>query len=186
MKKSVLIIALAIATFAISSCKKESVDPAPAADEKFELSYTNPGECTPTEVTLFAGQTINAGTVSVTNDGDFINVTYSTANGWVLTQTHLFVGECALIPVNNPGNPMPGQFPYKTTHSGGITSYTYQVPVATIGIGNCGCIAAHAVVAKMNASGQITETQTGWGNGPRINLSGGNWGMSFNYCTCTP
>lgn len=185
MKKSVLIIAFAVATFAISSCKKETVNQAPAT-ENAELSYINPVGCTPTEVTLFAGQTINSGTVSVTNDADFIYVTYTSTNGWKITQTHLYVGECALIPVNNPGNPMPGQFPYKTTHTGGVTSFTYQVPIGTIGLGYCGCIAAHAVVVKLNAAGQVIEQQTGWGNGTRINLNGGNWGMKFDYCTCTP
>ena len=35
--------------------------------------------CPPTEVTLIAGQTINSGTVSVTNDAEYIYVTYTTA-----------------------------------------------------------------------------------------------------------
>jgi hypothetical protein len=144
-----------------------------------------PGGCTPTVVTLIAGQTINSGSVSVTNDADYIYVTYTTANGFLLTQTHLYVGDCALVPVNGQGNPVPGHFPYSSTHNN-ITTYTYQVPISTIGLGNCGCIAAHAVVVRLGASGQVIETQTGWGNGTRINPNGGNWGMKFDYCTCTP
>ena len=138
--------------------------------------------CTPTVVTLFAGQTINAGNVTVTNDANFIYVTYNTANGYVLTQTHLFVGDCALIPVNKPGNPIPGQFPYAAPHSN-LTTYTYQIPITAIPAGTCGCIAAHAVVGKLNASGQVVEQQTGWGNGIVINPDG-QWGMKFNYCSC--
>jgi hypothetical protein len=136
-------------------------------------------------VTLLAGQTMDAGTITVTNDNDFIYVTYTTTNGWVLSQTHLYVGDCALIPVNNPGNPLPGQFPYTATHNN-LTSYTYQIPISSIALESCGCIAAHAVVKKYNASNQLIDTQTGWGNGVRINLSGGNWGMKFDYCSCTP
>ena len=134
---------------------------------------------------LVAGQTINAGTVTVTNDDAFIYVTYTTANGWMLTQTHLYVGACALIPVNGPGNPMPGQFPYSGTHNN-ITTYTYQVPISQIPAGGCGCIAAHAVVVKLNSSGQVINQQTGWGQGIRINPNGGNWGMKFEYCSCIP
>ena len=79
--------------------------------------------------------------------------------------------------------PMPGQFPYQASHNY-ATSYTYQVPISAIPVGGCGCIAAHAVVKRLNASGQVVESQTGWGNGVRINLSGGNWGMKFEYCSC--
>lgn len=146
---------------------------------------TSGGECIPTEVMLVAGQTMDAGTVTVSNDENFIYVTYTTTNGWVLTQTHLYVGDCALIPVNNPGNPIPGQFPYAGAHNN-VTTYTYQVPISAIPLEGCGCIAAHAVVKKYNSSNQVIDTQTGWGNGVRINLTGGNWGMKFDYCSCTP
>jgi hypothetical protein len=144
----------------------------------------NPPNCPIIETTLIAGQTLDAGTVRVYNDSSYIYVTYNTQNGWVLSQTHLYVGDCAFIPVNNPGNPLPGQFPYATSHSN-ITSYTYQVPLSQIVPGNCGCIAAHAVVKKLNTSNQVIDSQTGWGNGVRINLTGGNWGMKFNYCSCS-
>lgn len=134
--------------------------------------------CTPKVVTLFAGQTIDAGNVTVTNDANFIYVTFNTANGYVLTQTHLFVGDCALIPVNKPGNPIPGQFPYASAHSN-LTSYTYQIPIMAIPVGGCGCIAAHAVVSLATGGG----TQTAWGNGTVINPDG-QWGMKFDYCSC--
>ena len=94
----------------IFSCKKDTITEQP----KHDIGRVDPGGsgCAPTTVTLKAGQTIDAGTVTVINDADFIYVTYTTANGYLLTQTHLYVGDCAAIPVNGPGNPMPGQFPY--------------------------------------------------------------------------
>jgi hypothetical protein len=97
----------------------------------------------------------------------------------------LYVGDCALIPVNNPGNPIPGQFPYSGTHSR-ITSYTYTIPISQIPAGNCGCIAAHSVVVQVNGSNQVIAQQTAWGNGTPINMTGGNWGMKFDFCSCTP
>jgi hypothetical protein len=205
--KKILLPALLFAVLFTVSCKK--VDQAPAAMQEQAVTPAQngpryviladgdgnkeivmgregePTECVPTETALIAGQTINAGTVSVTNDGSYIYVTYTTTGGWVLSQTHLYVGDCALIPVNNPGNPIPGQFPFVSTHNN-VTTYTYQVPLSRIPEGTCGCIAAHAVVKQYNASNQQIGQETAWGNGVRINLSGGNWGMKFDYCSCTP
>ena len=195
MRKNLLIAGMLIAITAIFSCQKNNVDPIanPNSSTAGNGSGGNAiitgristgGGCTPTEVTLVAGQTINSGTVSVTNDADYIYVTYTTAAGWYLTQTHLYVGDCALVPVNGQGNPIPGHFPYASAHNN-ATSYTYQVPISAIPAGGCGCIAAHAVVVQLNAAGQVIQTQTGWGNGTRINPNGGNWGMKFDYCSCT-
>lgn len=188
MKKTLLTSAILFMAIGFISCQKESLQsnssPNVQKDDNQILGRNGDGSpCPTTTVTLLAGQTINAGTVSVTNDSNFIYVTYTTANGYLMTQTHLYVGDCALIPINNPGNPIPGQFPYSATHNN-ITTYTYQIPLSAIPAGGCGCIAAHCVVVKLNASGNVIETQTGWGNGTRINLSGGNWGMKFEYCSC--
>ena len=198
MKKLVRFSCFVAVVTIIFSCQKNGLDPdinsiqsgryvtdvTPAQKNGFvERTYGEP--CEPTTVMLVAGQTIDAGTVTVTNDANYIYVTYTTTNGWVLSQTHLYVGDCALIPINNPGNPIPGQFPYAGTHNN-LTTYTYQIPISKIPLEACGCIAAHAVVKKYNASNQLIDTQTGWGNGVRINLTGGNWGMKFDYCSCTP
>jgi len=53
-------------------------------------------------------------------------------------------------------------------------------------LGGCASIAAHAVVKQLNGSGQVIQTETGWDQGTRINFSGGNWGMKFDYCSCYP
>jgi hypothetical protein len=140
--------------------------------------------CAASVVPLIAGQHINAGTVTVTNDDEFIYVTYNAENGYVMTQTHLYVGNCEAIPVTNTGNPSPGQFPYKTNHDY-AASFTYQIPISAMGGENCGCISAHAALVKFGPSGEnIIDTQTGWGGGSLINSDGGNWGMKFEYCTC--
>lgn len=194
MKKSLLSVAavLLLASFLIS-CEKTNTDPAlatvsnsqPTNGSGVEITpgRTITGGCDPTEVTLIAGQNINAGTINVSNDANYIYVTYNSSNGYVLTQAHLYVGACALIPVNGQGNPIPGHFPYSATIPN-LTTYTFQVPFSVIGTGNCGCVAAHCVLVKYDTNGNIIDTQTGWGNGSRINPHGGNWGMSFNYCTC--
>lgn len=215
MKKSLFFVCIFASALTFFSCKKADIVPAKATgqsetapvatqsavsarqssgyvvlaegdgNKEIVLGREDPTECIATEVTLIAGQTMDAGTVTVSNDATNIYVTYTTTNGWVLTQTHLYVGDCALIPVNNPGNPIPGQFPFTSAHNN-VTTYTYTVPISRIPAGGCGCIAAHAVVKQYNSSNQLIQTQTGWGNGVRINLTGGNWGMKFDYCSCIP
>lgn len=185
MRKLFLPMLLIAVSLGIFSCQKAQQEPQSTSTETpgtLSGRIDDPN-CPPTVVTLVAGQTINAGQVIVSSDADFIYVTYETANDYVLTQTHLYVGPCDQIPVNNPGNPLPGQFPYKGTHNN-ITSYTYQVPKSAFNGATCGCIAAHSVVKKLDASGNVVDQQTGWGNGVRINLTGGNWGMKFDYCVC--
>ena len=71
---------------------------------------------TPQPVTLFAGQTIDAGTVTVSNDDTSLYVTYSAVDPWWLSETHLHVADSeAGIPQNRKGNPVPGNFQYSRT-----------------------------------------------------------------------
>ena len=51
---------------------------------------------------LIAGQNIDAGDVSITNDDTNLYVQISTQDGWLLTETHIFAGT-GDIPVNRKG-----------------------------------------------------------------------------------
>lgn len=142
---------------------------------------TEPGTtCTATTVTLFAGKTIDAGTVTIINDADSIYVTYSTANGFYLTAAHLYVGATEVIPVNKAGNPIPGHFPYNVVLNK-QTEYTVAVPISALPMGVCGSVAAHCVVERV--SGGSTQRESAWGNGTVINPTG-QWGMRVDYCSC--
>jgi hypothetical protein len=187
MKKHYLLVAFAICSISLFSCKKESTDHVPYITEVGNDGgggrETNPN-CLPTTVSLIAGQNMTAGSVTVVNDDTYIYVTYNTAEGWVLTQTHLYVGQVAQLPMANNGNPKPGQFPYKTTHNN-VTNFTYTIPLSALGTGGCGTIAAHAAVKQFDASGNtLLQTQTGWGAGTPITSGAGNWGTRFDYCVC--
>lgn len=185
MKKLFFFPSLFVVSIVLFSCKKETLlnaDPATNNSSLYGRTGDGGGGTTtvvPNIVTAvaFAGQTINAGSITVTNDSTNIYVTYNTANGYTLTQTHLFVGPVGMIPTNHPGNPMPGQFPYQTAHAN-ITSFTYSVPVGLIGNYTTGAIAAHGIVEKLDANGHVIDQQSIWGNGPRINgAANGNWAM---------
>ncbi len=89
------------------------------------MAYT---EEDPLEITLLAGQYIDAGDVLVWNDADNIYVKYETNGVWELTETHLYVGK------TNPEEltSAPGQFPYSEEHNPAETEWTYTIPLADI------------------------------------------------------
>ena len=158
-------------------------------------------------VTLYAGQTINAGSVcaSVNNTVDTsaqcpgdtattgaLLVTYATTGGWELVEAHLAAGDAlADLPVNKSGNPMPGQFPYHSGDITGDTSYTFTVPLCIFvssgvpldgALNTCNPVtaylAAHAALRKPDGSGGY-QTETGWGDGQRF-VTRGSWAEYFN------
>ncbi len=67
------------------------------------------------QTALYAGQHLDAGTVTVQVEGDHLAVTYDLTGIWYLDEAHLWIGtDLADMPHNRSGNPVFGHFPYKT------------------------------------------------------------------------
>ena len=178
MIKKLLFTGLVIALFSCS--KEETIEVNPEhnnSNSTTQLHTSKSNDCSET-FTLYAGQNIDVGNVTITNTEDSIFVTYSTHSNWVLTETHLYVGSLAGLPTNNPGNPQIGQFPYNTSHQN-ITSYTIAIPIDP----NLQCyiVAAHASVALIGNGGVIIQQETAWSEGGQIN-NGGSWATYSEYC----
>src|SRR5215216_169551 len=118
-------------------------------------------------VDLIAGQHTDVGDIKVWDDGTYLYVEYETVDPWCLKETHLAIGSSLEdIPQAN-GNPIPGQFPYKTDHNC-ASSFTYRIPLTW---DTCQLyIAAHAA---------INTGETAWGSGP--DFTGRNWATYFIY-----
>lgn len=158
------------------------------------------GECLPSVVggqaqfALLAGQSINAGTVTVTVDGAALKVRYQTSAGWELSETDMWVGtSLSDLPETKQGNPSPGQFPYKASSLSGATAYEFSVPLQSPAI-NFDCptsnavyyLAAHASLKKRNVDGSYQQ-ETGWSDGSRITTRG-NWATFSTFtltCLCS-
>ena len=129
---------------------------------------------------LIAGQNYIAGTVYIDLlADDTVSVTYDTTNGdWVIVETHLYIGTYDDMPLNNPGNPILGQFPYAENHPPGTTSFTYVGPDINSVLDGDGCfvVAAHAVVVN-TVTGQ---EETAWLFG--LDYPGQNWAMYAEMC----
>jgi len=112
------------------------------------VAYLTKGiETNPDVFTLYAGQHIDVGTVSVWDDCENLYVKYETTGDWVMTETHLHVAnKWQLIPHTKKGNPIPGQFDYNGEHAY-ETVVLYEIPLdlePEIKL----CIAAHAKVVR--------------------------------------
>lgn len=128
-----------------------------------------------TTETLFAGQTIDVGTVIVANNGTDLCVTYSATGDWRIKETHLHIAlTVGDIPQTKTGNPRPGKFAYSHVLNPAAATDEYCFPLSDLGYeaGADLIIAAHAVVQRL-VGGQVAQTETAWGYGP--NFPGANW-----------
>jgi hypothetical protein len=166
--KSTLKIGLILVSllFLLVSCGTKNLTAPKGTDPVYETTIKSTAS-TPTVFPLIAGQTINAGTISIWNDAINIYVKYDLASGWTMDESHLNVSATlAGVPVNGPGNPVMGSFTYVTTHNPAVTTYTYTVPMATFSfsVGQTIIIVAHASVSGPDGNGG-TQQQTGFGAG---------------------
>jgi Secretion system C-terminal sorting domain len=102
--------------------------------------------------TLWAGQNINVGTVSVINQpaGNDIFIQIETFDGWVMMENHVAYGnDFEDIPQNGGGNPMIGHFQIVEEREQGVTLVTYRIEIPDGWCGFDGYLATHASVQYM-------------------------------------
>lgn len=128
----------------------------------------------------FAGQNILVGSLDVTNDDQNLYITFNFTGDWYTQQTHLYVGPASGLPTNNANTPVPGQFPYATTHNPITQSYTYTIPLSSLD--DCYVIAAHSEMVQLDGSGNVIATETGWSDGTEFPDTP-RWGWYSEYCT---
>jgi hypothetical protein len=153
-----------------------------AAGTPIRLDLDDPcGEAT--VVTLFAGQHIDVGTVTVVNDGDSLRVTIDTrGTGWVLTESHFGVAlNLDDLPQTGSGNPQVGKFEYQDEYDPPVSLATYEISLTEYGYlpGEELFIAVHAVVQLLDEEGQVVQEETAWGDG--LDFPGHSWATYFNY-----
>ncbi|MHC4115705.1 MAG: hypothetical protein ACYSSL_10380 [Planctomycetota bacterium] len=133
---------------------------------------------------LKAAQTIEVGTVEVSNTSSELTVTYNiTALNWGIAETHLSVAtDPNDIPQTKKQNPIPGKFDPNTCsdHDPAVTTYTYTIPYS-FSPGQTLFIAAHAVLVKETVidGTTIIEEETAWADG--IDFQGKNWATYIEY-----
>jgi len=158
------------------------------------IETTNIENRTDGTYTLFAGQDIDAGTVTIEIIGEDLVLTYQTNNCWSLGTTHLYAGTLEDVPVNGAGNPRHGQFPYiQEAEDDQLTDMVvYTIPLSEIeltegdddsGSDACVYVAAHAELYKScsDETAEGDDEETGYGEWD-IEFEGNRWGGLIEYC----
>lgn len=141
------------------------------------------GPVCPVEVrTNLAGQNIDTGTVSITNDEHDLIVVIEGTGGWKISEWHIYAGTGG-VPLNGGGNPVIGRFPYGGSLRSAQEQVIVTIPLDEIG-GSCGAeleIAVHSVMKKKQ--GLWTYSETAWARWDE-QFPGARWGGSFGYTVC--
>ncbi|MFC1866088.1 rhodanese-like domain-containing protein [Chloroflexota bacterium] len=131
-------------------------------------------ETNPQVQTLYAGQDIDIGTVSVWDDADNLYVKYSTTGGWELLETHLAVATSpGDIPQTKKGNPIPGQFSEGESFDIPVTDVTYTIPLPDA------WYTSRYTTLYIAAHAAVSESESAWAAG--IQFDGKNWATYFIY-----
>ena len=109
--------------------------------------------------TMTAGQTIPAGTVSVvaSEATGTVLIDYTTADDWVVTEYHIYVGAYGDLPRNGAGHPRIGHFPISDEYVDPATGDVIDTGV-NYAPGDCNFVAVHVVVVN-TVTGQ---EETAW------------------------
>ena len=127
------------------------------------------------EYTLFAGKTNDAGTVIITNDDEFLYVTYNTNGTADLGEAHVYVWtDPNDIPTKRPS---PGHAPYKAEDIN-ADSYTFNIPLSDFVISDlCGYtfyVSTHAALVADGTDGDDEDDGTDESNEGETAYAGGS------------
>lgn len=132
------------------------------------VPFSDPTPDDPITYEMIAGQHYLVGYVYITNDGTYLTVKVVTIDPWVMSETHLYVGD---VP---PDTGAPGQFPFQASFNPPVTEYTYPpIPLSDYEIAYKGGLyfAIHADVHKPG------QEETAWGG----DWNGGNPSWDFGW-----
>lgn len=172
----------------LPSCTK---DPATITEEN--LMTTHSVTLCKTETTcLWAGQTINAGSVVISNDATNLYITVNATEGFQNTTENvkIWVGNnLDLLPRAGNNAPIPGQFPFKGTASG--TTFTMTIPFSGIDSYSGSAITCDNSFLYVYVHSDVIAgggAQTAWG-GCTAGTDSPRWYFSTTYttaCCSTP
>ena len=135
---------------------------------------------------LYAGQDIDAGFVTINDDGTDLTITIQTENGWSLSETHISVQTTeADIPQNKKGNPKVGHFEYSESHDPNVEFYELVISLDDLTVNGDGTltIAVHAVVQQI-VNDEVVAEETAWKDGVNRFVDKGNWATYNIYPIC--
>ncbi|MGI9609387.1 MAG: choice-of-anchor O protein [Acidimicrobiia bacterium] len=151
------------------------------------------------EAQLLAGQTIDAGIVSIWNSPKKVMVHIETADGWRIAATHIYVGYNTgddLLPVKK-GNPELGKFPYKQEYENPVAThhltldlkedlgFSWGSQYSALGTPT---VAVHADLVMLDELGQVIAEEGAWAYKDEVSVEfeGSQWGWTNGYRLAHP
>jgi len=172
------ILALAVAALFIVSCANPLQSNLTSGSTAGAKSLQDAGPAT--SYTLWAGQNINAGTVSVSRDSGTLYVVYRTNEKYLISGVHVWVGtSLADLPTNNQGIPVPGQFPVNQPVNPAASEVVVSVPLGSWTAGTQLFIFTHADLIGQNVNGTQYGNETGWAGDKSLDIA--RWNFYFSY-----
>lgn len=131
---------------------------------------------------LIAGQHIDAGSLNISNDDNYIYVEYVGEMDWMISEIHFYMGSAEGIPTNKKGTPVPGHFPYKYEFDSPVTSFSFKIPSKNFD--SCNVFLAHAVVVARGMDDLVNMEETAWAGCISFEDYFGitRWGLLCEYC----
>lgn len=149
-------------------------------------------DCPELTLELCAGQDIDVGTVTITEVGGSLVITYDLNEPWVLCESHVDIGdELDDLHTNAPGNPQVGLFDLSRTYDPCVSSDTYLVGCDDDAFADVDFetveslfVAVHGVVRNTESDAE----ETAWVCEDQDDVSRfvdrGNWATYFTYDLC--
>jgi hypothetical protein len=177
--KTKLFYALFIMTlFLIVACQFQNLGHLKVKESKNKANYSQIASLTPRYSTnLMAGNYVDVGNVNIYCDDENVFIEYETTDEWFIKNTHLYVGDLELIPINKSQIPNPLRFPIHSVCPKQTQSEIYMISKSNLPSNFA--VAAHAEV-KREVNGMETKTETAWCEGDRFSTD--SWGMYVSVC----
>ncbi len=184
MKTKLFYLCLGVITLTMVSCESENNSETNlnkfSTEQDVVATSTNENlpdfsPCVTTD--LLAGRRYDAGDIRIYFDTDKVYVEYQTNEDWYIRETHLYIGEQELIPVNRRGEPVPVHYPIGELFPEGAQTLVYAVSKADLP--KCFSISANAEVYRVE-DGEVVQAEAAWATGERFTQT--SWGMFFDVC----
>lgn len=164
--------------FLIVACQFQNIGQLKCKESKNKANYSQIASLKPRYSTnLMAGNYVDVGNVNIYCDDENVFIEYETTDEWFIKNTHLYVGDLELIPINKSQIPNPLRFPIHSVCPKQSQSEIYMISKSSLP--NDFAVAAHAEV-KREVNGMETKTETAWCEGDRF--SSDSWGMYVSVC----
>jgi len=187
--KTISLMAVMVVLMAMTACDNKQMSTMPVNPDQYEtvnqMSYV--ADNSPTEFPMFSDNNQIIGYLMVANDSQNLYVTFGSANGWLFAGTNLLIStDTETLSRMEQDNPSIADYTISEVHKTFISEYTYQIPLAELGlsIGTTINIFANSDVVRYDSQTDSDISYKAW-NGAKSGDDNSLW-QSVQYTLRNP